>query len=87
MGVYRQKHKDTCYVTPYTFFSLRLSFFSLLFFLRPFPYLVTLRHECIINHAPTFVECHLSRVVDLNRSQGAPRVIRCCSIYWSPSAN
>ena len=61
-----------------------LNSFFLLFFLpsslilsllfssfRSFPYLVTLRHGHIINHAPTLGACHLSRVVDHNRNQGA----------------
>lgn len=49
-------------------------FFRFIFFFPPFrsfSYLVALRHGCIINHAPTFGECHLSRVVDHNRRQGA----------------
>lgn len=76
--------------TPFwTIFPLSSLIPSLLFFLWWFPYLVTLRHGCIINHAPTFGECHLSRVVDHNSSQGASLcpVIRCCCIYWNPSGN
>jgi hypothetical protein len=78
MGVHHQKYKDrpTCYVSAahllnFLFSSLLLLFFRFYFSFRSFPYLVTLRHGCIINHAPTLGACHLSRVVDHNRGQGA----------------